>query len=176
MCTARDLVGGLGGDVRRVADGGRLVAGQCKARRLERAYSRRASPPAASSARPTSVRRLQDAAMPTTYERWTKTRMANVVRDPREHPDAIIPDFDKPDPLLTFKKDDIAFVYGSKWKQRYFKKVGDDYFPLPAQWDVTHKIVARRTSSPKARTGGCRSIRPTTCSGRPARSATAATR
>ena len=25
------------------------------------------------------------------YERWSKTRMANVVRDPREHPDAIIP-------------------------------------------------------------------------------------
>jgi predicted CXXCH cytochrome family protein len=74
------------------------------------------------------------------YARWSKTRMANVVRDPRQHPDAIIPDLNKPDPLLTFKKDDIAFVYGSKWKQRYFKKAGDDYFPLPAQWDVTHKI------------------------------------
>jgi predicted CXXCH cytochrome family protein len=74
------------------------------------------------------------------YTRWSKTRMANVVRDARQHPDAIIPDLSKPDPLLTFKKDDIAFVYGSKWKQRYFKKVGNDYFPLPAQWDVTHKI------------------------------------
>jgi mono/diheme cytochrome c family protein len=71
------------------------------------------------------------------YARWSKSRMANVVRDPREHPDAIIPDFSKPDPLLTFTKDDIAFVYGSRWKQRYFKKVGNDYFPLPAQWDVT---------------------------------------
>jgi predicted CXXCH cytochrome family protein len=74
------------------------------------------------------------------YERWKKTRMANVVRDPREHPDAIIPDLSKPNPLVTFSKDDIAFVYGSKWKQRYFKKVGDDYFPLPAQWDVTNKV------------------------------------
>ena len=74
------------------------------------------------------------------YERWSKTRMANIVRDPKEHPDAIIPDLSKPDPLVTFIKEDIAFVYGSKWKQRYFKKVGDDYFPLPAQWDVTHKI------------------------------------
>src|SRR5579863_3021596 len=36
------------------------------------------------------------------YERWSKTRMANVVRDPREHPDCVIPDFSKPDPLLTF--------------------------------------------------------------------------
>jgi predicted CXXCH cytochrome family protein len=75
-----------------------------------------------------------------TYERWSKTRMANVVRDPRQHPEAVTPDFSKPDPLLTFKLDDVALVYGSKWKQRYFRKVGNDYFPLPAQWDVTHKI------------------------------------
>jgi len=77
------------------------------------------------------------------YARWSKTRMANVVRDPRDHPEAITPDLSKPDPLLTFTKDDIAFVYGSRWKQRYFKKVGDDYFPLPAQWDVAHKIWRR---------------------------------
>jgi len=74
------------------------------------------------------------------YERWSKTRMANVVRDPREHPDAIIPDLSIPNPLVTFKKDDIAFVYGSKWKQRYFTKVGDDYYPLGAQWDVVNKV------------------------------------
>ena len=77
------------------------------------------------------------------YARWSKSRMANVVRDPREHPDAIIPDLSKPDPLLTFSKDDIAFVYGSRWKQRYFTKRGDDYFPQPAQWDVTHKMWKR---------------------------------
>jgi len=75
-----------------------------------------------------------------TYERWSKTRMANVVRDPKQHPDAVLPDFSKPDPLLTFTLDSVAFVYGSKWKQRYFTRVGNDYFPLPAQWDVTHKI------------------------------------
>ena len=73
------------------------------------------------------------------YARWDKTLMANVVRDPREHPDAILPDLTKPDPLVTFALGDIAFVYGSKWKQRYFKRKGDDYYPLPAQWDVTHK-------------------------------------
>lgn len=38
-----------------------------------------------------------------------------------------------------FTKDQIAFVYGSLWKQRYFTKVGDDYFPLSAQWDVANK-------------------------------------
>jgi predicted CXXCH cytochrome family protein len=74
------------------------------------------------------------------YARWSKTRMANVVRDPREHPDAIIPDISKPNPVFDFTKDDVAFVYGSRWKQRYFKKVGDDYFPLPVQWDVAHRV------------------------------------
>jgi predicted CXXCH cytochrome family protein len=74
------------------------------------------------------------------YARWSKTRMANVVRDPRAHPDAIIPDLSKPDPLVTFKASDIAFTYGSKWKQRYFTKVGNDYFPLGAQWDVPNKV------------------------------------
>jgi predicted CXXCH cytochrome family protein len=74
------------------------------------------------------------------FQRWKKTRMANVVVDPKQHPEAILPDLTKPDPLLTFTQNDIAFVYGSKWKQRYFKKVGDDYFPLPAQWDINHKI------------------------------------
>ena len=74
------------------------------------------------------------------HQRWTKTLMANVARDPKEHPDAIIPDLSIPNPLVTFSKDDIAIVYGTKWKQRYFKKIGDDFFPLPAQWDVTHKV------------------------------------
>ena len=74
-----------------------------------------------------------------TYERWKRTRMANVVRDPREHPEAILPDLSKPDPLVTFTKSDIAFVYGGKWKQRYFKRIGSDYYVLPAQWDVTNR-------------------------------------
>ena len=74
------------------------------------------------------------------YARWVKTRMANVVRDPREHPDAIIPDISKPNPVYNFTIDDVSLVYGSRWKQRYFKKVGDDYFPLPVQWDVAHQV------------------------------------
>jgi predicted CXXCH cytochrome family protein len=69
------------------------------------------------------------------YEHWRKTPMANVVRDPREHPEAIIPDL-ATNPIAKFTKDQVAFVYGSIWKQRYFTKIGDDYFPEPAQWDV----------------------------------------
>jgi mono/diheme cytochrome c family protein len=73
------------------------------------------------------------------YEHWRKTPMANVVRDPREHPDAIIPDL-ATNSISKFTKDQVALVYGSVWKQRYFTKRGDDYFPEPAQWDVTHRV------------------------------------
>ena len=52
------------------------------------------------------------------YTRWRKTRMANVVRSPKEHPDAIIPDMTQANPLVNFAVSDIAFVYGSKWKKR----------------------------------------------------------
>ena len=45
-----------------------------------------------------------------TFERWKRTRMANVVRDPREHPDAIVADFTTPNPLLTFSKHQVALV------------------------------------------------------------------
>ncbi len=72
------------------------------------------------------------------YERWKKTPMANVVRDPREHPDAIIPDLSTNN-VAKFTKEQVAFVYGSKWKQRYFTRIGDDYYPLPAQWDIGNK-------------------------------------
>ncbi|HEY2646884.1 MAG TPA: c-type cytochrome [Candidatus Acidoferrales bacterium] len=74
------------------------------------------------------------------YNRWKNTPMANVVRDPRKDPAAIIPDLSTNNVSPKFTKEQIAFVYGSIWKQRYFTKIGDDYFPEPAQWDVTHKV------------------------------------
>ena len=76
------------------------------------------------------------------YARWKKTPMANVVRDPRTHPEAIIPDLSTND-VAKFRLDQVAFVYGSLWKQRYFTKIGDDYFPLPVQC-----VVGNRTWRP----------------------------
>src|SRR5438034_5147303 len=71
--------------------------------------------------------------------RYARTRMANVLKDPREHPEAIVSDFSEPSTVRTFTKDQIAFVYGGKYKQRYFTRRGDDLFPLPATWDVTNR-------------------------------------
>ena len=73
------------------------------------------------------------------YERWKRTPMANVVRDPREHPEALVPNLAS-NSVSKFNLNQVALVYGSLWKQRYFTKIGDDYFPLSAQWEVkNHK-------------------------------------
>ena len=77
------------------------------------------------------------------YNRWKKTLMANVLQDVKAKPEAILGDFSKPNEFVTFKKEDIVFTYGSKWKQRYFTKTGNDYFAFPAQWDVKAGVWRR---------------------------------
>ena len=84
------------------------------------------------------------------YERWRKTPMANILVDVKAHPEAILGDFSKPNDLVTFGKDDIVFTYGSLWKQRYFTKIGNDYFVFPAQWDVQNKVWRRYYAEPGA--------------------------
>ncbi|MES2390657.1 MAG: cytochrome c3 family protein [Acidobacteriota bacterium] len=73
------------------------------------------------------------------YAGWEKTRMAHVVSDPKVAPEAVLGDFTTNDPVRSFGLADVAFVYGSRFKQRYFTRRGDDYFPLPAQWDIAKK-------------------------------------
>ena len=75
--------------------------------------------------------------------------MANVVRVPKTHPDAIIPDLSKRNPLVKFTKEDIAFVYGSKWKQRYFTKKGDARFRWHPLFVVCDKDLIRPWSRAK---------------------------
>ena len=60
------------------------------------------------------------------YERWTHTRMANVITDPKANPAVVIGDFSKTQVAVTFKVDEVAFVYGTKWKQRYFLRKDND--------------------------------------------------
>ncbi len=71
------------------------------------------------------------------YQRWQATPMANIVRDPRTHPEAIIAKLDT-NTVSPFTLDQVAFVYGSLWKQRFFTKIGEDYYPLPVQWEIAN--------------------------------------
>ena len=82
------------------------------------------------------------------FDRWEETLMANVIQDPSERPDVVLGDFSTPNDLVTFSLEDVAFTYGSKWKQRYFTRVGDDYFVFPAQWDVQNGLWRRYFPQP----------------------------
>ena len=82
------------------------------------------------------------------FDRWQGTLMANVLQDPASDPQVILGDFSTPHPLVTFGPEDVAFTYGSKWKQRYFTRVGDDYFVFPAQWDVRNENWRRYHPQP----------------------------
>jgi len=75
-----------------------------------------------------------------TYERWSHTRMANIITDPKVDPNVVLGDFSKPNPLVNFRLEDVAFVYGTKWKQRYFIRTGNDFYPANAQWDVANRV------------------------------------
>lgn len=48
-------------------------------------------------------------------------------------------DFSSGDTVLTFKLEDVDMVVGSRFKQRYAKKIGDDFYMFPAQWNVETK-------------------------------------
>jgi hypothetical protein len=104
------------------------------------------------------------------YARWKKTPMANVVRDPREHPEAITPEL-ATNNVARFTKDQVAFVYGSLWKQRYFTKVGDDFFPCRRIATSPITLGAHITCRARAETGGPLSILRTTCNAQPGRHA-----
>ena len=79
------------------------------------------------------------------------------------------------EPARDVQAEDVAFIYGSKWKQRYFTKRGDDYFVAPRAVGRARKDVA-----PLLRRAGtdwwAEHYPADRCSGRRVRSATAATR
>jgi len=91
--------------------------------------------------------------------------MANVVRDPRESPNVIIPD------LSTNKSPSSRRIRSLSSTQpleaALLHQIGDDYYPEPAQWDVINKVW-RPYFVPNGADWWCRSILPTICSGPPA--------
>jgi predicted CXXCH cytochrome family protein len=82
------------------------------------------------------------------YDRWKDTLMAKVVQDPKAHPEVVLGDFTTPNPLVTFRPEDVALTYGTKWKQRYFTRIGNDYFVFPVQWDVQDRTWRRYNPQP----------------------------
>jgi hypothetical protein len=97
--------------------------------------------------------------------------MANVVRDPREHPEAVLGDFAHPDPLRTFDLDQVAFVYGS----RYILRSAATTISRFLHNGISQRSAGCRTTSKQGPIGGFHFTGPATLIDRPAQPATDAT-
>jgi hypothetical protein len=72
-----------------------------------------------------------------TFLEWKTSLHSRMMRDVKLDPLANIGDFESPDNIRTFSKEDIAFTLGSQWKQQYLKREGKDLIVLPAQYNIT---------------------------------------
>ena len=75
-----------------------------------------------------------------TYERWSHTRMANVVTDPKVNPSVVIPDFSKPDPLVTFKLERRGAGLRHDMEAALFHPQRRRLLRAPAQWDIQNRV------------------------------------
>ncbi len=74
------------------------------------------------------------------YTSWRNNTLHPYMFLPVEHPDAkILGNFSLNDPSVTFKKEDIEYVIGSKWEQVYVQMIDGEYYPFPAKWYVIQK-------------------------------------
>ena len=76
---------------------------------------------------------------------WETTLHSKMEQDviPKGPDKTVKGDFSSDDPVLTFKLEDADIVVGSRFKQRYSRKIGDDWYMLPAQWNVETKKWAK---------------------------------
>jgi len=74
----------------------------------------------------------------THYLGWKTTLHSKMEQIPiQEGPNTnILGDFSSENHFLTFTLEDVDMLVGSRFKQRYAKKIGSDYYMLPAQWNV----------------------------------------
>ena len=72
------------------------------------------------------------------YHGWKNSLHAKMEQDIiREGPDKnVLGDFTSKDSVVTHTLAEIDMIIGSRFKQRYTKKIGDDYYMLPFQWNV----------------------------------------
>ncbi len=75
------------------------------------------------------------------YEGWKTTLHSKMEQEVIPHgPNITVKgNFSQKDPIRTFELEDVDLVVGSRFKQRYSKKIGDDWYMLPAQWNVKAK-------------------------------------
>ncbi len=117
------------------------------------------------------------------FQRWKQTLMANVVRDPKERPDAIIPDLSKPDPLVTFTKGRHRLRLRQQMEAALFQENRRRLFPSSsamgrhqqglakilrrAQYRLVGRTLSARQYAAADRRGSATGVTPSTMTSRP---------
>ena len=69
------------------------------------------------------------------YESYQQTWHAKILRPATS--ETVMGDFGSSDPDLTFSRDDVIYVVGGQFSQRYLSEIDGELYVLPAQWNVT---------------------------------------
>ncbi len=85
------------------------------------------------------------------YESYQDTWHAKILRPVAD--ETVLGDFGSADPGLTFSLDDVVYVVGGQFSQRYLTEIDGELYVLPAQWNVvTEEWVAYRPDDWQERT------------------------
>jgi hypothetical protein len=85
------------------------------------------------------------------YESYRDTWHAKILRPASD--ETVLGDFSSTDPDLTFSLDDVVYVVGGQFSQRYLTEIDGELYVLPAQWNVeTEEWVAYRPDDWQERT------------------------
>jgi hypothetical protein len=68
------------------------------------------------------------------YESFQQTWHAKILRPATDETN--VGDFSSTDPDLTFSEDEVVYVVGGQFSQRYLTEIDGELFILPAQWNV----------------------------------------
>ncbi len=70
------------------------------------------------------------------YKTWKRTLHSQMIKDVQADPNAIVGDFETPSEIRSFDREGIIYTIGNQWKQRYIKRLGDELYILPAQYNL----------------------------------------
>jgi len=71
------------------------------------------------------------------YESYQQTWHARILRPAND--ETVLGDFSSTDPDLSFNRDDVAYVVGGQFSQRYLTDIDGELYVLPAQWNVNSR-------------------------------------
>ncbi|MBI3958722.1 MAG: hypothetical protein HY328_07930 [Chloroflexi bacterium] len=71
------------------------------------------------------------------YLGWRDTLHARTIHDVGLNPETVLADFDQPGVQLPFGMEEVKYVIGEKWQQRFITEtVAGDLLVLPGQWNI----------------------------------------